>query len=268
MLPQIFIFTNRMIRRDYGFRRGEAELITRQLKAHQKPGEKVTVIHQATHGLTYFMLRYCAFPDVVIYPWSIGGKQYDTDVWSVPKSADEFKSDLLETGGILYLHEINEFFRKRYSQLFADASAVGSGRFYRMGSDGKLRELENATLPLIIDNFNFFLPAGNKWRAISFDGKTIKCRVNDKLVLDLQDTKLLYSAVYRKVKIAGHTRNRGLHLTFCGKNGVKNGVSLPGDGDFEVTFNLPDKSLGGVSLELTAAAEPGEISLNQVTLGR
>jgi hypothetical protein len=71
-------------------------------------------------GIDFFIARYELTPKKMnlAYGWSIGDKYNDKDIWTVPKTKEEWAKELLDNYDYVYLFDIDNPFINKYKDLF------------------------------------------------------------------------------------------------------------------------------------------------------
>lgn len=95
---------------------------------------KVYIVAQGSNGFYYWMMKFNLRPCVFNEDgWSLSanGKLYETDIWTLTRSAQEWKNEL-KTYDYVLLLEINDSFVQDYSELFENPEDIGNQTFFRV----------------------------------------------------------------------------------------------------------------------------------------
>lgn len=99
--------------------------------------DKVWIISQHDAGFDYWVLRY-NFAPIKVSPnlsWSLGEPLDSSDIWSVPKSIEQWKKELQDYSYV-YLHSINKQFIKDYGSLFMIPEHIDNKSLYKVINNG------------------------------------------------------------------------------------------------------------------------------------
>lgn len=94
--------------------------LTNMIEANCEKDDKVWVISEGDTGLGKWVIRYNV-RSVRINDswgaWSFGEPQYaqyDGDVWTIPKTTEEWKEELMGDYDFVALYKVNDYFKKIY----------------------------------------------------------------------------------------------------------------------------------------------------------
>jgi hypothetical protein len=84
-----------------------------------KEGDSVWIISQHSNGFSYWVLRYLLLENRVnTAGWSLGVPSEEADIWTIPKTSDEWGSELKEYDYVL-IDSVSESFREEFGVLFS-----------------------------------------------------------------------------------------------------------------------------------------------------
>ena len=94
------------------------------------------------NGIDYYIARYELTPNKMSnLEWSIGLPYSDEDIWTVYKSTDEWRDELLDEYDYVYLYDIDEEFIDLYHTLFLDGN-IADNQLYKVVDTGAYSVLE------------------------------------------------------------------------------------------------------------------------------
>lgn len=91
--------------------------LTNMIEANCEKDDKVWVISEGDTGLDKWVIRYNVRPVRINDSWgawSLGEPQYDGDVWTIPKTTEEWKEELMGDYDFVALYKVNDYFKKIY----------------------------------------------------------------------------------------------------------------------------------------------------------
>jgi hypothetical protein len=107
-----------------------------------EPGDKVWIIAQHTTGFEYFILRYELLNNRVNDPdWSIGSPLNEEDVWTTPKSVEQWSEELKSYDFVL-VYGASESFLSEFGGLFSSPTEIAASTVYKVGLDGTAISLD------------------------------------------------------------------------------------------------------------------------------
>jgi hypothetical protein len=123
--------------------RAQFEPVLEQARAAGiKPGDKVWIIAQHTTGFEYFILRYELLDNSVNDPdWSIGSPWNEEDVWTTPKTVEQWSEELKSYDFVL-VYGASESFLAEFGGLFSNPTEIAASTVYEVGFDGSAVSLD------------------------------------------------------------------------------------------------------------------------------
>ncbi|MGE5455573.1 MAG: hypothetical protein ACM3O4_00495 [Ignavibacteriales bacterium] len=90
------------------------------------------------NGFDFYVANYEITPKKmnVNYAWSIGKKYSEDDIWTVLKTTESWKKELIENYDFVYLFDIDQQFVDQYGQLFN--SNIEDNQLYKVNKDNKV----------------------------------------------------------------------------------------------------------------------------------
>jgi hypothetical protein len=111
-------------------------------KSGIQPGEKVWIIAQHTTGFEYFILRYEFLNNTVNDTgWSIGSSLDESDVWTTPKTAQEWSEEIKDYDFVI-VYKATESFVDEFGELFDVAAGIKSSRVFEVVPDSNPTSLK------------------------------------------------------------------------------------------------------------------------------
>ncbi len=99
--------------------------------------EKIYFIAQESNGYEYWISNYYAFPNSYYgtWNWSLGEPFYDGDIWTISKTAEEWRAELMEHCDYVAIHNINDYFLETYSGLFENPEEIQNNNVYKVNKE-------------------------------------------------------------------------------------------------------------------------------------
>lgn len=86
------------------------------------------------NGIDFYISRYELTPKKMnlAYGWSIGNPYDENDIWTIQKSKDQWKEELLQSYDYVYLFDIDEQFIENYKTLFKNKNDIVDNSLFKV----------------------------------------------------------------------------------------------------------------------------------------
>lgn len=106
---------------------------TYKTSKYMKKNDYLYFVSTNDNGIDYYIARYELTPNKMNkkFAWSIGIPYSEEDIWTVYKSEDEWREELLKDYEYVYLYDIDEQFVSQYKDLFINEN-IEDNQLYRV----------------------------------------------------------------------------------------------------------------------------------------
>lgn len=120
--------------------------LSNKIKSNCDQDDAVWVISEANNGIDKWVIHYNVNPVRVNDSWgawSLGEPQYDGDVWTIPKSAEEWRNEILQEYNYVALYKVNDYFKAAYGGVFENPKDIENDSLFSVISEtGRLRKVD------------------------------------------------------------------------------------------------------------------------------
>ncbi len=144
--PLIIMSTNKLENnRNYASMRGKYQELIYKTNKHLKAKDNLYFIATDTNGYEYYIAKYELTPIKLnegLGNWSIGNKYSESDIWTIEKTQNEWKEELVKKYDYVYLYKVDEEFIELYGDLFI-TDKINNNQLYKVDKEnGKLDLVE------------------------------------------------------------------------------------------------------------------------------
>lgn len=115
----------------YGIRE-EYHTLTEKIMTACDGDDSIFVVAQEDTGFDRWVIRFNVRPNRVEGNWSIGVPFYEGDIWTVTKTAEEWREELIKGYDYVALYHLNDYFYENYSVLFDDSNTIMENGLYKV----------------------------------------------------------------------------------------------------------------------------------------
>ena len=95
--------------------------------------DKIYFISQENSGFDFWVTRFSVRPRTLNFcTWSIGKPFYEGDIWTQPKTLEQWKNELFTEYDFVALYRINDYFVETYGELFEDNMDISNNKLYKV----------------------------------------------------------------------------------------------------------------------------------------